>query len=467
MGTLGTCCCGCCLEPADMPYTAVQLVAPLDDCEGGLGDGLGGAGQGIGGGGNPETPTYPEASFSQANCCYLATFNLACQDYTEHCGLWASQTLDFSYKAEFYKLRPTYLEEPGEPDCQCTLVQTKLVDYASTQKNIWLARYRLKAIQIHVGKISVQCDGDESPACKFYIAASYIFEICEYTTGWFYPEYTIDYTATGNYRPGNCSVTNTWQEASTINDCTDLLATDPWNVCNQLDTKVISRIKLFDTLPTGQISITNADLPPIGCCGGETGCEVFGQPCGLELVDNCIGNLPAYNGAAPNLFCQRESVSPGPPPYADGCEILIGCPEVLEKTAFDATCDKFVLDEVTGCYERVDQTIINVPGNDDFTCGYCDSETGERTIYYADMYGTFGSEPVPGLCTTGECCFNEESPETQYNCPEFVDTTDSAFAEEEFCRIDITDYTCTVGSLTTHTTGAFCFNLPTVTIELI
>lgn len=467
MGTLGTCCCGCCLEPADMPYTAVQLVAPLDDCEGGLGDGLGGTGQGIGGGGNPETPTYPEASFSQASCCYVADFNLACQDYIEHCGVWASQTLDFSYKAEFYKLKPSYLEEPGTGNCECTLVQTKLVDYSRTDKIYWIARYKLKTVRIHVGKISVQCDGDESPACKFYIAASYVFEVCDTALAWSggvsqYPEYTIDYTCTGNYRAGNCSLTSTWQEASTVNNCTDVLNQDPWQFCNALDTKIISRIKLFDTLPTGQISITNADLPPIGCCGGETGCEVFGQPCGLELIDNCVPSLPTYNGTAMDYFCQATTGSnPGPPPYDDACDIVIGCPEVETKTGFDYPCEQYVFDEASGCYELVERSTTNVAGLDRFTCGYCDTDTG-RTNYYLDMYGTFDDCGLPGLCTTGECCFDEISPEIQYNCQEFITSGLS-----EFCRIDISDYTCTVGSLTTHTTGSFCFNLPTVTIELI
>lgn len=469
MGTLGTCCCGCCLEPADMPYTAVQLVAPLDDCEGGLGDGLGGVGQGIGGGGGgPEEPQYPEASFSQASCCYIADFNLACQQYTEHCGVWASQDLDFSYKAEFYKLKPTYLESPGAADCQCELVQTKLVDYDRTDKIYWVARYKLKTIRIHVGKINVQCDGDETPACKFYIAASYVFEVCENAFVWsggvsLYPQFTIDYTCTGNYRAGECSLTSTYQEASTVNNCTDVLNQDPWQSCNQLDTKIISRIKLYDTLPTGQITITNADLPPVNCCGVETGCEVFSQPCGLELIDNCVPNLPTYNGDAMDYFCQQVSGNnPGPPPYDDGCEIVIGCPEIQTKTGIDFPCDKYVFDEASGCYELVERSTKNVPGLDQFTCGYCDTEGG-RVYYYLDMYGTFTDCGVPGLCTTGECCFDEVSPEIQYNCPEFISS--NTFGAH--CRVDISNYVCTIGALQTFSVGSFCFNLPTVTIELI
>jgi hypothetical protein len=49
MGTMGSCCCDCCLDAEDMPFTSVSLIAPTDDCEGGLGDGLGGGGVGIGG----------------------------------------------------------------------------------------------------------------------------------------------------------------------------------------------------------------------------------------------------------------------------------------------------------------------------------------------------------------------------------------------------------------------------------
>ena len=468
MGTLGTCCCGCCLEPEEMPYTAVQLVAPLDDCEGGLGDGLGGVGQGIGGGGGPEEPQYPEASFIQGTCCFIADFNLACQQYTEHCGVWASQDLDFSYKAEFYKLKPSYLEEPGAADCKCELVQTKLVDYDRTDKIYWIARYKLKTIRIHVGKINVQCDGDEAPACKYYVAASYIFEVCETALGWTggisqYPQFTIDYTCTGNYRAGECSLTSTYQEASTINNCTDVLNQDPWQFCNQTDIKIISRIKLFDTLPTGQVTITNADLPPVNCCGNETGCVVIGQPCGLELIDNCVPNLPTYNGDDMDYFCQQViGNNPGPPPYDDECEIVIGCPEIQTKTGIDFPCDEYVFDEASGCYELVERSTKNTPGLDRFTCGYCDTEGG-RVYYYLDMYGTFSDCGIPGLCTTGECCFDEISPEIQYNCPEFISS--NTFGAH--CRIDITDYVCTIGELQTYSVGSFCFNLPTVTIELI
>lgn len=469
MGTLGTCCCGCCLEPGDMPYTSVKLIAPLDDCEGGLGGGGAGGGIiggiGIGGGGiGPGDPTYPETSFIQATCCYVADFDLVCQQYTEHCGVWASQDLDFSYKAEFYKLKASYLDNPGSGDCQCTLVQTKLVDFHRTDKIYWVARYKLKAIRIHVGKISVQCDGDPNSSCKFYVAASYVFEVCESALSWsggvsIYPEFTIDYTCTGNYRAGNCSLTSTWQEASSVNNCTDVLAQDPWNFCNSLDTKVISRIKLFDTLPTGQVTITNSDLPPVGCCGGETGCNVIGSPCGLELISNCVPNLPAYNGTEMTYFCQSSIYpNPGPPPYADGCEIVVGCPEVKAKQSVDFGCKEYVFDSESGCYELIQTSIKNVPGVDQFTCGFC--VTAEGTSYYfSDMYGTFHDCGVPGICTTGDCCFDFGTPEIQYNCQEFV--------SDEHCRVDISDYTCNIGALQTHTTGAFCFNLPTVTIELI
>ena len=95
MGTLTTCCCGCCLEPADMPYESVSLIAPADDCEGGLGGGLGGGGIGIGGGGG-ETPIYPSASFAQLGCCHIADFALACQSYTENCKFCDAYNAQFS-----------------------------------------------------------------------------------------------------------------------------------------------------------------------------------------------------------------------------------------------------------------------------------------------------------------------------------------------------------------------------------
>ena len=466
MGCFGKCGCPCCLEPEDMPYDSVSLIAPLDDCEGGLG----GGGIGIGGPGGPGEPIYPSAEFIPAGCCFTADFNLGCQEYVEHCGVWAQQDLDFAYKAEYYRPTISYHGSTGEHDCDCVLIQTANVVYSRTDKIYWVARYKLKTIRIHVGKVLVRCDGDEAPACKYYVAASYVFEVCDYPLLWdagvtLFPEYQIDTTCTGNYRPGNCSYTGTSQEASTINDCQDVLDADPWQFCSETEIKIISRIKLYDALPSGQITITNADLPPVSCCGSETGCIVSGQPCGLQLVSNCVPNLPAYNGdpASDYYFCQQsiEGV-PGPSPDDEGCEnIVVGCPQIEGKQTIEALCEGYTFDAESGCYVY-DGSVPDVwPGRDRFYCGYCETEEG-IVKYYSDMYGTFGACAFAGLCLTGECCFTLDNPDTQFACQEFY----SDIFGSPFCNVTISNYTCTIGELQTNTVGAFCFNLPSVTIEL-
>lgn len=460
MGTLTTCCCGCCLEPADMPYTSVSLIAPTDDCEGGLGEGLG-----IGGGG---TPAYPSASFSQLGCCHIADFALACQSYTENCAVYASQNLTFGYDVDFYESKISYLDQPGDCDCDCVLVQSKRVDFDRTDKIYWVGRYKLVGLRVHVGKISVTCDG-ESAECKYYVAVSYIFETCDYTLNWIngisqYPEYTIDYDCTGQYRDGTCSFTNTWQETSEINDCTDVLAEDPWQFCDSLEQQVISRIKLFDTLPTGQLTFTNADLPPVGCCGGSTNCVVSGSPCGLNLISNCVNDLPLYDGPEMDYFCQQATGNnPGPGPYADECSITIGCPEIKPMETIERACQCYLFDEESGCYELQGSIAQQYPGFDSFICGYCDLPEG-RFYYDTNMYNTFNDScnMDPLICVTGDCCFDPAIPEVQYNCQEFNGERNSA----NWCKVEISNYTCTVGALQTFSVGSFCYNLPTVTIEL-
>jgi hypothetical protein len=448
-----------------MPYESVSLISPLDDCEGGLGGGS----IGIGGPGGPGEPIYPSAEFNPAGCCFTADFNLGCQEYVEHCGVWAQQDLGFAYQVEYSRPTISYHGEPGDHDCSCVLIQTENVTFSRTDKIYWVARYKLKTIRIHVGKVLVRCDGDEAPACKYYVAASYVFEVCDYPLLWdagvtLFPEYTIDTTCTGNYRPGNCSYTGTSQEASTINNCQDVLNADPWQFCSETEIKIISRIKLYDALPSGQITITSADLPPVSCCGSETGCIVSGQPCGLQLIDNCVPNLPTYNGppASDHYFCQQPTGGlPGPPPYAESCEIVVGCPEVEAKQLAEGTCEGYVFDADSGCYAFDGSVLDSWPGLDRFYCGHCETDEG-IVKYYTDMYGTFGACAFTGLCLTGECCFTPDNPDAQFSCQEFYGDQFGS----PYCSVTISDYTCTIGELQTNTVGAFCFNLPSVTIEL-
>ena len=462
MGCFGKCGCPCCLEAEEMPYESVSLIAPLDDCEGGLGDGLGGGGVGIGGG--PETPIYPSANFVPVNCCFIADFNLACQEYTKNCAVLATIQTDISAKFEYYRRRIPYLANGNDPvSCPCELIQSNLVSEQTIHKAWWLERHKLVGLRVHVGKIRVQCEGGES-ACKFYVAVSYIFEQCEFVLGWatggsFFAEFTNSYDCTGVYRDGTCSFSNQFENSSTINDCNDLMAAFPAQYCNEFQQKIISRIKIFDTLPTGQISISDADYPPLSCCGGSTGCTITGSPCGLSIIDNCMPNLPQFDEPFP-AFCQA---SLGQPPYEEGCEIVVGCPVIREipfpENVDDRCFNYFIYNESVDCFvlvggqgagsgNLIESTVIN--------CGYC-IEDGQTVWADAPLILLDQCAPGATLCLTGECCQNELVNSIQFVCQEFY---------EGLCATVISDLECEVGEPQYFTGGAFCFNLPTVTIQL-
>ena len=463
MGTMGGCCCDCCLDAEEMPFTSVSLIAPTDDCEGGLGDGLGGGGVGIGGG--PEVPIYPSAEFVPVNCCFIADFNLACQEYTKNCAVLATIQTDISAKFEYYRRRIPYLLDGNDPvSCPCELIQSNLVSEQTIHKAWWLERHKLVGLRVHVGKIRVQCEGGES-ACKYYVAVSYIFEHCEFVLGWatggsFFAEFTNSYNCTGVYRDGTCSFSNQFENSSTINNCNDLMAAFPDQFCafDPLRQKIISRIKLFDTLPTGQISISDADYPPLSCCGGSTGCTITGSPCGLSIIDNCMQNLPQFDEPFP-AFCQA---SLGQPPYEEGCEIVEGCPVIRELDppfdlgyqcfgyfyAYNDSVDCFVRVASPGSGNVINSTVIN--------CGYC-IEDGQTVWADTPLMLTDQCAPGATLCLTGECCQNELVNSPQFVCQEFY---------EGLCATVISDLECEVGQPQYFTGGAFCFNLPTVTIQL-
>lgn len=458
-----------------MPYTSVSLIAPLDDCEGGIGGGGagigggsggsiggigigGGGGGGSGGGSGPEIPVYPSANFEPAGCCFVADFNLACQSYSEFCGVWASQRIQYGYTIDAYKSKISYRDTPGNHNCDCIKVQTERIEVDRTNKVWWVARHKLIGLRVHVGKTNVTCTSG-AVGCKFYVAVSYIFEDCDMIFDWlnglsFYPEFTSTKICTGVYRNGTCSFTSTLTENSSVNNCTDMLANVNWDICTQGRQRIISRIKIFDTMPTGQVSITNADLPPVSCCGGQTGCTVTGNPCGLYLISNCMPNLPQYEGTPQPFFCQ-DVVPADPELFPEECVINTQCPSgIMPKVPREGGCEGYTLDAESGCYKRDYSAIVQEPGYDQVVCGYCDTEAGR--IYY-DVFA-YSQSCGTGICLTGDCCLDVIDPTIQTVCREFNSDIP--------CRIDFRDLSCQIDTVQKYTTGAFCYNLPTVTIEL-
>jgi hypothetical protein len=440
-----------------MTLTQVALIAPVDDCEGGLGGGANpGGGVGVGEG---EGEAYPTASFVDSGCCYTAQFTLGCQDYTELCGLYASQDVNFAYKLDVYKAKASYLDEPGEHDCPCIKVQSYNTTFDGTGKIYWVARYKLKSIKIAVGKININCSNSEGSVCKYYVAATYDFEFCDAIVSVL--EYTKTRILTGHYKVDQCSTTETFNESSSINSCQNLLDSGPWQTCNASEVYQITRLKLFDSLPTGQLTITDADYPPYSV-GGLSGCVLGSQSCGLNVVDNCVGNLPIYDGDPPSTYWFCTPVGDNLPPLdTEGCSLTPGCPTIEEKEGYTAGCETFEWNEAASCYQFKGIVSVDRPGFDRFYCGFCTID-GVTTKYYSSLFETYVIDPAfPDICETGECCFSEFAfgVPVAFNCQEFV----SGYSP---CRADILDYTCSIGEVQTFTTGAFCFNLPAVTIEL-
>ena len=147
MSKLGKCCCDCCIDPTEMPWTTVTLKNQLTGCT-------------TGGGYSP-----PTATFERTNCCYTATFNVSC-DWEYTCGLWASQTGTFSFGVDQYKPRVAYVGPGDTASCPCVLVQSRTVSGTVTGRVNFFNRRRLSSIQITVGKTLVQCAEDASPVCR-------------------------------------------------------------------------------------------------------------------------------------------------------------------------------------------------------------------------------------------------------------------------------------------------------------
>lgn len=132
MGCFGKCGCPCCLTAEEMTISTVSLIAPIDDCEGGLGGPI--EGIGIGGG-----LIYPSASFAPSNCCFTAEFDLGCQSYVKNCAVLATLQTDISAKFDYYLRRIPYLADGNDSvSCPCELIQSNLVSEQTKHKVWWL-----------------------------------------------------------------------------------------------------------------------------------------------------------------------------------------------------------------------------------------------------------------------------------------------------------------------------------------
>lgn len=462
MGKLTTCCCDCCIEPGEMPYTTVTLKAPLGCLDPG-----GGVGIGIG-----EEPEYPVATFERQGCCYVADFDIGCQDWIYNCKLMAKQTISASYSRDEYQSKVPYVAYGVEPDCDCIKTQTIASTITSTHRAFLAARHRVKSVSIVVGKALVQCTGDASPSCRFFIAVNYRFEgdvtlLAEGDLA--QSQVSATTNCTGHYRNGDCSVTSSRSESSGWNSDTcpseESIASQFANpLLPGFMDRVFTRIKFYDTLPSGvDISINDADFPPVSCCGSETGCELISQPCFMSVEDNCVtliendfGNF--YSG----IVCSSVD---------ENGNIVLACPTKIDRVGISLRIKVYRVDsscpywcEFSGQpYLDIYTKVCDFTGFEQLICGYDDNDD---PIPFSVPVGA-GCDPVEGLCIyesgcvsaaggcyllTGVDCGTIGGVQT---CPDL----------EYLCRVDYADPDCTIGEVTQFGDFEVCFSIPTVTIR--
>jgi hypothetical protein len=442
-----------------MPWETVTLKAPYETCNG-----------------VTEPPTYPTATFERRSCCYIAEFELGCQPWIYDCHLWVKQNFDLSYNVAIYDIKTAYVGSLPASDCPCIHVQD--VSYSSLDivRLFAVNKRKLTKITVSVGKVLVKCSGDAEATCKYYIASTWEFEAKADAAGGlggFEPSYqTATQSCTGVYREGFCSYTDeTTSVIGTTSDaCPEDLA-ETWFLNHdgiEYDFKV-SRIKLYDTLPVTPVSITDADEPPVSCCGGETGCELEIDPCGLNLVDNCYKPLADFAGVdLAAFYCQSID---------ENGDLVITCPTVLDKVGVTIKSQAYVTDG-NGCSSTCvgDASYLcedDYPGIDRLICGYgIDSEGNPYPLDFG-VAGSCGDPyefcTVEGCANAGGDCYVYTSPNCGIapaleDCPDLAKRKSSGGGNDT-CRRDITDLVCTIGDPVVNNDWEICFTLPTVTLE--
>lgn len=487
MGSLGNCCCGCCMEPAEMPWTKFSLKNTLANCT-------------TGGGYTP-----PEASFIRVGCCYQATMNVEC-DWEYLCQDYAKQTATVSLTLDDYQVQIPYITEGQTPSCPCTLVQRRSGTRTITANSQFFHKRKLTQIQVTVGKTNYDC-GTGSPSCKFYIAVNYWYDIKEYLSDLCsgFTHETLDRTCTGLYRDGTCSYTNSWTEESGSNDCTDYYSVLDTEAASSLST-CIGRIKYYDVLPTGDVVISDADES--SPCAPVT--------CGVCDGPDCFYSFPQYAGSEPRFFygsaldpvlcpceyteqCYDYDGFTGFPGTDGGFLVCFrepGCPDIVEGSAKTFSVPVFICSigneastppEDPCCVTVGD--VCTVSGNDPDGFKNCfyfiDKSTNEirEWITSPDMV-------IPGI--TYFCLGGDSPPPVSAGCFKEVGTSNCAdegkckdcrppagcvyiFCQDlsgggdditdfKYCKREITSYSCTIGDIQHFTAGNFCINTPSTTL---
>lgn len=477
MGTLGNCCCACCMEPAEMPWTKFALKNTLTNCT-------------TGGGYTP-----PEASFIRVGCCYQATMNVDC-DWEVLCQDYAKQTATVSLTLDDYQVQIPYITTGETPSCPCTLVQRRSGTREITRVSSFFHKRKLVQIQVTVGKTNYDC-GVGSPSCKFYIAVNYWYETKEVLTDlcWGYGYETSERSCVGFYRDGTCSYTNSWTEALGYETCDELTGVLDTEVATDGST-CIGRIKYYDVLPVSDVTID--DLDEASPCAPVT--------CGVCDDEDCFLAFPEYSGPEARFFDSLPGEQPCPcdPPtgcydYNDGitsdsglliCYRDSACPEFIEGDAETYTVPVFDCATVAG------ETCCTANGSTCEVSGY-EPDGFQKCYYFVDKSTNeivFDTPTTPDILIpgiTGSCLGGDDPPPVSAGCFKPVETSDcdgtdkckdcrtvpctyvfcpdlsgsvEGITDFAYCKREITDYSCTYGSVQHFTAGNFCINTPSTTL---
>jgi hypothetical protein len=486
MGGFGRCCCDCCLEPEEMPYTTATLKLPnATTCEG-------------------EEPSEedPVAEFVRESCCYKARFEFPCEPAQgDTCVLYAKQQGEFSFKAVLYQSQTSLMpagtyDEDSEFGCDCIPVQSRTVSVQSAARLFFRQSHKLKAISISVGKVRVICSGDTQSECKYYIASSWEYEITEGISR-VQLSSTTTTTCTADYEPNNCSVANSWiDQAGVDSDSCSAHDEEDLAFINATSTVTFSRMKLYDTLPdAGDVTVDSGDTLPFSCCDGKTGCTVSNYNCGISIESNClpplqawpqepgglgffrlipctlqttgglpVGNAtpePVYLNEAGEWVCYEVIPNGYETPSQYQVDVYVEGVPCYIKSEFDCTSQGVGFDRI-GRYRGLDEN-----GQPLYTwstmCGtaYVDACDIQPNVscrkLFPDCFGG-GDPPLPGLCQSDDCC-SELLPNGA------VSTTQCPLLGP-WCGYKFENFTCSNSTRSNFTVGNTCVSLPSVTVGL-
>lgn len=246
MGRIGKCCCVCeCLQLGELPNISISNMT-------------GGA-------------------WIQSECCWTKTFtfNTTPATTTVCAPIHSKSDFSVSCEADIYAMRgptpPLFLDDcqdfplPLEYCCDSspTLIGSRESQCHGTWQQRMRVSYRPKNIVVKVSRQNYSCDGQQT--CKLVIFATYNYQynFIEMTESDFDSSYSVEDNASEPcFQQGDSLTALPCSESlrglSASFDCTTALDTDLFGFG-------FTRVKTYDSWPTGAVTFNNSDLMPENC----------------------------------------------------------------------------------------------------------------------------------------------------------------------------------------------------------